>query len=101
MNGAKFDKLARRGDMRKTDDDILRVLRKHSPDLAAAVERLDATFSAVLDKLQKIEDAHAELARQPSRIVATSREPNGEEVLASMRSMTPAAREALMMKLKQ
>jgi hypothetical protein len=99
LNGAKFDKLARA--QFQKDDDILRTLRKHSPAIAEKIEQLDATFSLLLEKLQKIEDAHEAQARLPSRILASSREPNPDDVLASMARMTPEARATLLNKLKQ
>jgi hypothetical protein len=99
-NGSKFDKMQRSEQLRKNGD-VLRVLRKHAPDIAEKVEALDATFSEVLAKLERIEAAEAVLRASPSRIAAPPREPNGDDILASMRSMTPAAREALMVKLKQ
>jgi hypothetical protein len=100
VNGSReFDKLTR-PEMRKADD-ALRVLKRLAPDVAKTVDEVDAKLAEILARLQKIEDAEEALRMAPSRIVAPSREPNGEEVLASMRSMTPAAREALLLKLKQ
>jgi hypothetical protein len=97
-NGAKFDKLLR-SELRK-DDDALRVLRKLAPEVAQKVEALDATFAALLDKLERIEATHEEHARARPTL-SPPREPNGDEVLASMARMSPEARMALLNKLKQ
>jgi hypothetical protein len=99
MIGQKFDKL-RRSAMHK-DDDAMRVLKRLEPAMAKTIDDIDGKFAEILARLQKIEDSEEALRLSPSRIVVTSREPSGEEVLATMRSMTPAAREAMMVKLKQ
>lgn len=98
MNGAKFDKLMR-PELRK-DDDSLRILRKLAPSIAKTVDDIDMKFAEILARLQKIEDTHDAHVRIAPRL-AGGREPNGEEVLNAMRTMTPAARDALIMKLKQ
>jgi hypothetical protein len=102
LNGAadRFDKLLRRADMLKADD-AMRVLRKLAPATARTLDEIDGKFAEILARLQKIEDAHEEQARQPSRILAGPREPDGEAVLAQMRTMTPEMRAALLSKLRQ
>jgi hypothetical protein len=99
VNGAKFDKLARRDGLQK-DDDILRTLRKHSPAIAEKIEQLDATFSELLAKLERIEAAHEAQARARPTL-SPPREPNPDELLATIAAMTPSARMAMLNKLKQ
>jgi hypothetical protein len=98
-NGAKFDKMLRSETLRK-DDDALRVLRKHSPEVARKVEALDATVAALLAKLEAIEATQEEHARAAHTLLPP-REPNGDDILASMARMTPEMRSALLSKLKQ
>jgi hypothetical protein len=100
-NGAsgKFDKLLRSA-MRK-DDDARRVLKRLDPAIAEKIEALDAVFSAILAKLERIEASEEALRMSPSRIVAPSHELFGDQVLEMMRGMSPDQRGALMNKLKQ
>jgi hypothetical protein len=96
--GDRFDKLMRRDELRKADES-LRVLKRLAPEIARTVEEVDAKFAALIDKLEKIEAAHQAHSKSPPTL-APGREPSGDEVLEAMRFMTPAARDALMMKLK-
>jgi hypothetical protein len=98
-NGKKFDKLMR-SELRKDDDDSLRTLRKLAPEVAKAVDHIDGLFADILARLQKIEDAEEAQRASPSRLMPP-REPNPDEVLASMMMMTPDQRAMLMNKLKQ
>ena len=98
-NGQRFDKLTRDDGLRK-DDDNLRILRKFSPGIAKAIDDIDMKFAEILARLQKIEDAEEALQRSPSRI-APPREPNPDELLATIAAMTPSARMAMLNKLKQ
>jgi hypothetical protein len=97
--GGRFDKLMR-SEMLRKEDDVLKTLRKLAPGIAQKVEALEATFSALLAKLEAIEATHEE-HRRAARTLVPAREPNGDDILASMRTMTPDARATLLNKLKQ
>ena len=72
---------AERGEIRQAaalatlrkDDDALRILRKHAPEVARKVEELDATFAALLEKLEKIEATPRSIRASPSRSVPAAR----------------------------
>ena len=104
-NGARFDKLMRRDALMEAaadirDDAALKTLRKLAPEVAKMVDDIDMKFADILARLQKIEDAEEAIRARPARILPP-REPSGDEVLASMQSMTPSTRSALLNKLKQ